>query len=604
MATDATTQLIQRVISQLPSSGVTAPNSNANAFSLMESVAGTVANYAQVFGTAAAPIAQGIAIAIAGGSTAATLDAAGQAALLAAGATTAGVGAGIVLLLSVVLASLGGSSGSDSAETELLYQLNEELNFINAVNLANYWAGKIQGMRDFWNSPTGGLGIDFNDLAAYGIVGNYVKTDASQYHDNAIAFLDNLTNTGAQQFWERPFDPTQLVTPQQVPYPTPILPNPSYYVGPELIGMGSIMGWYGNLPQPPPGPPLGGQSLQMVLDPRSMLPYLLLGIHSYLTLATVVSFIDASQTFSGFVKELPNYVNETPPDGFYSVYSQYKLAVNGIVKTDTPSNADVMSFINFTYQIVATPITYTKLGGNVTLESGPLWSWSPGSDPYQGGTGPAYTGYAWNGVYGAIDVYPQYGAYEPSPSVAIPASLPWCLIDVINTDNLVIAFEQLAPYGYLEQATLVDWILPWVEDKLILGRMARWKAIYLMNGYDQVWSILQKTYAVANPDQPPLFPVTLAQDGTMANGNWSARELINVLNLSGDITDFVPEGSLPIEGAAPGPVPTYSLFSLVQVLDTIATGDWIGTGGVISGTPLQGLSRPAGFRERLAAAAV
>ena len=52
----------------------------------------------------------------------------------------------------------------------------------------------------------------------------------------------------------------------------------------------------------------------------------------------------------------------------------------------------------------------------------------------------------------------------------------------------------------------------------------------------------------------------------------------------------------------------YSLFGLVQVLDTVAIGDWLGPGGyqVPTGPPLrvQGLSRPAGFRERLAAAAV
>ncbi len=96
--------------------------------------------------------------------------------------------------------------------------------------------------------------------------------------------------------------------------------------------------------------------------------------------------------------------------------------------------------------------------------------------------------------------------------------------------------------------------------------------------------------------------LTVSQDGTIANGNWSARELCSVLNLRGYVAGFLPSGRLTI--SEPG-LDGYSLFGLVQVLHTIATGNWIGPGGYVLGNPsLQGLSRPAGFRERLAAAAV
>jgi hypothetical protein len=607
MTTDATTQLIQRVLNQLSSTGAPAPNSNGNLLSQADSVIGTAANYAQILSTAAGPIAQA-AVAptissiaaqaaastavVSGAETTATAEASalgalaqGDIAALAAAATaeaavaSAGIAAGIVLIVSFVLAALSASGGSDSTETQTLQQLNAEAQGIGDVALAQYWGGKTGDIVSLWNSATGGLGIDLDDLAAYGIStqgpgGDYVKQDAGQYHENALAFLDNLTKTGSEQYWERPVVPTQLFTSQPVPYPWDFT--------------GWTMGWYGNLPQPLPGPPLGGQSSQMALDPRSMIPFLSVGLQSYLTLATVVNFIDASQTFSGFVEgSLEDYAS--------FLYSQYQLAVNGILKSDIPSYWDVLNFLNY-----ATDGWIPGLG-----------SFGPGSAFESNyfpptlfpGQSPPQTGDAWNGVYGAVDQYPQYGVYQPSTPVPVPASLASCLIDIINTENVrseLMAGVSLPEETYLEEATLIDWIYPWVQNKLILGRMARWKAIYLMNGYDKVWSLLQNAYAVVNPNQPPLPAMTLDQDGTIADGNWSARELCDVLNLNGDIAAFVQEGSLPVDG----PVSAYSLFSLVQVLNTIATGNWTGPGGYVETTPLQGLSRPARFRERLAAAAV
>jgi hypothetical protein len=328
----------------------------------------------------------------------------------------------------------------------------------------------------------------------------------------------------------------------------------------------------------------------MVLDPRSMLAYFLLGIKSYLSLAALANLIDPRQPiFNLFIEGEPQAL-------FTFLLSQYELIVNGLVKSDMPSNADLTAFLGAT----------SGLSADLALEFHP--SQQAAGAPLI----PPYAGFAWNGVYGVVDQYPKYGAYLPSTPVAIPASSPSCLIDLINTNNLLgELIPGAATPGYLGQATLVDWIFPWAEDKLILGRMARWKAIYLINGYDKVWSILQNLYTLANPNQPALPALTLSQDGTIANGNWSARELCTTLNLHGYIAGFLPGGSLitTVAGVKGGPqIIGYSLFGLVQVLDTVATGDWLGPGGyqVPTGPPLrvQGLSRPAGFRERLAAAAV
>ena len=570
--TDATTQLIQRIISQLSANGASAQQSNISLLSQADSIIGYAANYAQILGTAVGPAANAAAIAAAGGAAAATADAAGQATLLAASASSAGVGAGIVLLLSFILGALEASSGG-SAEAQAFTQLGTEIADIENQDLVLYWQGKWAILMSNWNTPQGGLGKDLYDLAAQNTRGNYVANEVGQYHGDASDFVNLFIpglNPIPEDFWQRPKIQTEVFTVQaNVPYSS------------TTIGSGSSMGWYGSsIPQPQP---TGGPGSQ-VMDPRSMLPPLLLGIQSYLTLQALAPVINPDPTVNPpFSVFLAQYQGDLQQYASF-LQSQYTLAVNGIVKSDMPSNLDVMGLINNYKSFFVLMAEFS---------SSPPLQWALYSPPSPG--------YAWNGVYGVIDVYPKYGSHQISLPVEVPASAPSCLIDIVNgsADQLRQNISQLQQIvqKYLAQGTIVDWIYPWIQDKLILGLMARWKAIYLFNGYDKVWSTLQNLYALANPTQPPLPALTLA-DGTRADGNWSARELCNVLNLSGYISNFVPVNSLPPNA------PSYSLFSLVQVLDTIATGDWIGPGGVILTTPLHGLSRPAGFRERLAAAAV
>jgi hypothetical protein len=209
------------------------------------------------------------------------------------------------------------------------------------------------------------------------------------------------------------------------------------------------------------------------------------------------------------------------------------------------------------------------------------------------------TGFAWNGVYGAVDVYPQYGAYQATPPVPVPSASPSYVIDVIDTSQFA---EFAVEYGYIRQDALDGWIFPWVENRLILGRMARWKAIFLLNGYDKVWSILQNLRVLSS--QPLLPTPTLDQDGTIANGDWSTRELFSILNFSGDISAG-PLGSYSGPGGAlvfetPGSAPLYlNLSFLVGSLYNIAKSSWGGSESSVA-SPI----RPIGFRDMLAAAAV
>ena len=281
----------------------------------------------------------------------------------------------------------------------------------------------------------------------------------------------------------------------------------------------------------------------------------------------LVHYIDPSQPeFSKFVQDyqtdLQNYAT--------FLNQQYSAAVNGIVKTDIPSYHDILGW----------------LGASTYGGSPPQLNFS--TFPSQG--------WAWNGVYGAVDTYPDGGLYAPSSQVlSIPATSLSYLIDLVDISGAGLGFA-----NSLTWTTPEDWVLPWVTNRLLLGTMARWKAIFLLNGYDKALSILEKLYAIAGLG--PLPTSTLTQDNTLAIGDWSARELFSVLKTTDSILAAVWRG-WPLLEVQTGVV-SYSIFSLTQCLDNIANGSWSGPPPSTLGFSGQGAARPLGLRSRIAAAAL
>jgi len=604
MTDDATALLIKRMLSQTQQPVTQNISAVSDSLSDFATLVGTAANFAQVLSTAEGPTATAAALAYLKqlySTDAATLEAstAGQAAIMTAGAWAAGIGAAVVLVFSFVLAAIVGSTGPGSVETQLLEQLGEALGNLqqdfNNVDLANYWQGKLDALQSAWNSGQGGLGDDLDNLAEEGIGPNatYVHQYVGNFHDDAMGFVNTFIpakSLGVNTFWERPVLVNQGFATKPVPYPVaPGWPT-------DAAAGGTIfMGWYGSLPEPKPAPSF--QGAQMVSDPRTMLPFLALGLNGYLTLQMMVNLIDPSQlTFDQFLDQYSgNYTASGDENDFpvYAtfIYSNYKMAVNGIVKTDLPGTQDLVGYLLYST-------------GDTLLLDPSIWSGS--SQPQQGasifppqpGSVPPSTGYVWNGTYGAADTYPQYGSYQPEPPFPVPSAAPAYVIDTLYqeaTNTLQGQWPSWQGNDYLFRATIIDWVLPWLKNRLILGRMARWKAIYLLNGYDRIWSILQKLEIVSRPSAP-IVPTTLRldQDGMIADGNWSTRELFAVLDFDGNISDGIQTTDLPPY--------IYSLSALIHVLDNIANGNWTGPPPYSSNGP--GAPRPLSFRGRLAAAAV
>jgi hypothetical protein len=571
MTTDATIQIIQMIQAQLSKENKSSWDTNNSLVSQSDSITSHVADYAQILGTAAGPLAQvavantlgQIAAANTGGAAA---EAAAAEASVTATAGAAGIGALIVLILSFVLGALEASQESGSDLTQFLQQLGTQIQGIENGTIANWWGDNFKSIMSNWDNPAGSIGVDLDNLANEGTGGVDVKHGVSSFHDHAMAFVNFFIPSktpGAAIFWERPAVPDQFFI---------LASGSGWYQDPQVP-------WQNPFPVPPPGPPLGGSDQQMVLDPRSMLPFLLLGIQSYLTIESLINVIDPSQpTLGEFLAKFQGDLQEYA--SFLS--SQYSLAVNGIVKKKIPTSDRLVDYISCTGPGPVSQQTFFN---------------------------------AWNGFCGVVDSCPPFGSYVPSPPVQIldyPTSMiylsaPSYIIGAVRVSvdggqSLTVpnfdAFNSIQ--ANLKNDLTNNWIVPWIQDRSILKMMAWWKAIYLMNGYDKVWSIIQTLNVLAN--QPTNPPLTLDQDGTRASENWSARELCTILKQDGYILSGVQNKSLK---TATG---DYSLFSLVQCLDNIAYGGWGGPPSYSIGPPFvaspgPGPARPLGFRDRLAAAA-
>jgi hypothetical protein len=649
---DAVDQLIKRITDQLAQDQKTAQQNFADFGAQSDTLLSKVANYAQLISTAG-PIATAAVDPIVGDTAATATTATAEAGALSStsvaaaadtaaatagaaglsGVATAGVGAAIVLFLSFLLGSIASSSQSDSALAQALQQIQTEIGDIQVTALTQYWNDQLNsGFHTYWDPPSGGgLKTDFDDLAAQGTGGSYVKKDAANYHDSANGFVGNLVPSAPAgpdnlippedwgAFWQRPdleelrFSPySKIWYATLYPYGdeglTNIPPN-APQTAPPFTQM-----WYGKLPQAQSiGAPTG---VPTVADPRTFRPYLSLAIQSYLTLQSLVNFIDPKQpTFSTFLsqynKDFVGYAN--------FLYSLYTQGVKGIVKSDLPSAADALGYL--TFYIFQRGHNAGKLG-QASDAVQPIINdpqIGPASMPQFATVSPdgpclPTAGTQWNGVYGVVDEYPPYGAYLPQPSDSTSLSLPWMaspsyMIDVIDTEGIDLVLTS-DPYAYLREFTFGNWVNPWLRARLTLGRMARWKAIYIFNGYDKVWSSLQNLRkiitSVPEGAKAPSYPELRLPDGTVATGDWSVRELCRVLGqigggILGPATSFTdPSGK------------GLSLFLLVQSINNIAKGTWAGPAYATadrpndeSGRPLPaGLSRPASFRALLASAAV
>jgi hypothetical protein len=610
MATDVTTLLIQMVEGGGGQANGLAANSTV--LSGAADLLSTAADYAQLLGTAA-PAAQALAAEIVAEAAVDVGAAAEATAAVASTIATPAVGAVVVLivtLIATILSALGNSSSSNqSQQLQALRTAVEELE----AELATYWNGKLSGssLDDLW-SP---VGVALDNLARAGTADSSVVNDVSNYHDYGLAFINLLLQDPfSDQFWQVLAQPAGDV-PQSPLGPTTVLSADEAYFW-------VYNSWYGQFPKrlTVPGSPSGN-----AFDPVTMAPVLALGIQSYLTLQSLLNIINRTQpTLSQFLSDFgADLADGSAAAGTGStayanfLYDQYQLAVNGIVKTDLPTEEEILGSL---WWIAQTAFVFAHPSTNPAQPTDQSWGAPlPSNLSTTIAKDPAFTafsgsGWAWNYSYGASETYPQYGFYGSVQLDPTQRNLftPAYIVSTLDTSGAVSQWQNAKilfnvwSETYVSIENLQNWAIPWIQNRLILGRMARWKAIYLLNGFDALWSVLQALQRLAAPN-PPVVPaiMTLAQDGMIATGNWSARELCNVVVTGGimltgnDYVDAADSGFTVTYSA--GPLSGQSVGGLIEFLYNIANGNWAGPP---EQNPDQGPLRPLSFRGLLAGAAM
>lgn len=168
---------------------------------------------------------------------------------------------------------------------------------------------------------------------------------------------------------------------------------------------------------------------------------------------------------------------------------------------------------------------------------------------------------AWNGVYGVFDNYAIYDQPSFQPPGEVPPALSFYSPSYIIELQLVSSMQNVIYYYTVTQQQPPEYfVVPWIRARVTLGLMARWKALYLLRGYDKVWSILQNLWVLAKQIRPP-EPVL--PDGTVANGNWSVKEIYKTL------VSLFPSDS-EFGGTAAGPVSSPpSVIALSKLMYTL-----------------------------------
>jgi hypothetical protein len=561
MAEDVTSLLIQRITTQLSEGQQIQVQQSESIIGSLTTGISFAADYAQLLSTAVGPLTQAdtaamlgaaLNVALLGGDSKAITDAA--AAAPGAAVLSSGAGAAVVLVVAAVMAIVTvawAASGPDETDELLQALIQLGLEDLDAA-LVGEWNSALAPFWTFYQQ----LWTDINFLAEEGI-GLTTSPQVAGPPPQMNKFIYDAANLAGLfvndgMLWQRPFISGLLFIPGTLPSP---------------IVDGITVGWYGQLPLPQVSGATPADS-PLMQDPRTLLPVMLWAIHSYLAIGQVAKQVDPSQyTFPDFLTNL---------GGQFSLYAEVIYgqltsafgAVNpdpsqplagpvqpppgpaGLVKTDVPQFADVLDGVGAMGVGVAEPVLIHSAG-----------------DPPRAGN-------PWNGVYGVVDAFAPYLEF-----VQVPLSTPSCIIDVLPAD---VSIGQLQ---FTSDRAVQRLAYAWVRNKVVLGLMARWKALYLLHHYDQVWRCVQQLRRLTG--QSP-YPVLQLPDGTQATGDWSVREISSILLTT------VPYG-FPDPAQLDG-----SLYGIVQAFDELANGDW--TGPAIDEFARSEPARPVSFRDRLAAA--
>jgi hypothetical protein len=344
----------------------------------------------------------------------------------------------------------------------------------------------------------------------------YEDVDPKTYFKDSNDFLGYVTDDA---YWYRAFLSDRTFYPDFL----------SIYAYPTS-NFSPCPGWYGDLPQPSSTPPqnqiISREELALlpltplnndlymgyttVFDPQITLAAYLKAVSAFLTINMLLKGDQYGMFIAQWTQNLIKLAND--------LEARYDLLVAGLVKSDEPSAEDVLSYIAM----------FTQLGDYVALSPrypNSLYFEPAGPLPPSGGhLNPPTTGFAWNSVYGVVDIFGVYT--QPVP---VPSRSPWHFVEVFSAPDLgvpppsipVDPLVAIQPEPIPTAIWLFDRVIPWVIHRVRLGCVARWKCIYLLRGYDKAWSVLQSLRVITKQQSMPFRDV---------NKDWSLREICSAVD--------------------------------------------------------------------------
>jgi hypothetical protein len=569
MADDVTLVLIREVLTSyrqgLPPGSTDVQDDKSKFFEKVNNTVSIMANWAQLetlvvenSSTAAEIVAAAAKAAAITGATAQDVNkAVAEAAAAGSSISAAGIAVLAVVLIIGIIGTLS-QTDPESGNQKVLGEIYKGIEDLKKMLGQEHWTWTMDNIKG-WETPvvtalqTISGGWD-HDTHKWNIGDPAFMTN--QFWWSAMNLVNQFFINGAA--WVRPRVEWATFKPPGV--------NTQHYRN---------MVWYGELPRP------GPEDDPNVFDPQYTLPAWLYGVQSWLTIIALQHQIDPEHwpKFETIVEQYQN----TLAGWSEFLREKYDKAVLGLVKSDLPSASDIIGFLNAQYLWMGPNYNTSDVPWIGPFDDGSSYFYLTGYAPLPPDTPPT-TGFAWNLIYGVVDMYAVFS--QPS-FIVVDGQLSYK-----SLSYMIESFQRFDSYNVFRTTRLINghvflhpMIVPWVRARVAVGLMARWKAFYLLRGYDKAWSILQTLRFLAA--LPPADELTL-QDETKANGNWSLRELYSVLgNLDGFYGNWLRTDRL-------------SLYNLMDALNKIATSDW----GFPYPSPTPTLSRPASFRDRLAAAAL
>lgn len=376
-----------------------------------------------------------------------------------------------------------------SLERDVLMALGEGVE--DLLNLAGATDAEVK-MSDLRGYATD-VRADEEILVTEGPRGAHVN--AATFFKDALKLIDACED---DFYWYRPLVLTRAAAPAAVP--------DEIIEGRLVGGWWRGAAWYDTAIGIPP-PPVGANVYHVVpptdtahvpgfatvLDPQLALTAFLSATKNFLVItqqldpAGFPQFLDPSapNNYNWKVREIANHLQS-----FYD--GSVSARPGGTFRTDTLVSGLVSSRIPTSEEVY-------NLGWNVTFAS-PTRTADPN---------PIVTP-SWNGIYGVIDSHAVY-----VHSVGAPSSGPSHEVAAFPTENIsTLVDEPRNSYTYQHD------IYPWVLDRVTVGIIARWKAVYLRQGYDKAWSILQHLRILTGEQTREL---------TDTRRDWSARFLFEAL---------------------------------------------------------------------------